>query len=652
MSVYKPFIDTVATGISNPYGLAAVAATGKHESGYSPKNAFGAWSDPSESGQAGTAGGILSWRAERLQRLQQFAADNGDDPNAPSPEIQGAFFLQEDPALVDRLNQAGSIEEAQGLMNGAWKFAGYDRPGGEAANRLATARSLLDGGEIQDGSGGSSTRELNMGAPSMAAAYPSNIGGLGGLGGMMVEEEPEQGGLAGFFNNPGVADTLRAIGISMMSSPSNNMFAGVAETLPLLEKQRMAQEALTLERQDKLNDQRAMQAALMQAGFSQEQAAAYASSPQAATVAAGAMGEERKLGLTAAAQARDRAFLGGGAMGVDPMSEEALPPAGEFGGGVPGRAPVAGRAASSASSAPTGGAVGSTISATEYGTGNKTVDGLMAERARISNWLMGAPSDDAFQRGKVRLDQIDKRIEQYAPTSGVKEYTFAMSQRQAEGLPPVRYEEWKAEQSRAGATNVTVGAEKAYDGKVGGGYGDLFLKTQDEGRSASGSIATLDIMERAASSDSFYSGLGADQVMTVKKAAAALGIDPGGVADMETFNAQAKNAVLANMGGSLGAGVSNADVGYVNATVPQLGNTPPGNTQLIQIGKKLAKRKQDVAAFAREYARANGGRIDAGYDEALAQWTEANPLFPEATSSQTQTPTAGRSTRGVGWSAN
>lgn len=285
MSIYKPFIDTVATGIRNPYGLAAVAATGRHESGYSPKNAFGAWSDPSESGQAGTAGGILSWRAERLQRLQQFAAENGDDPSAPSPEIQGQFFLQEDPALVERLNSAGSVEEAQSLMNNAWKFAGYNREGGEAANRLATARSILGGAEIEDGSGGTSTRELNMGSATMASGYPTPVGGLGGLGGMPIEEEPEQGGIAGFFNNPGVADTLRAVGLSMMSSPSNNWMQDVGTYLPQLERSRLLQEAVQREQGEKQQTRGAWNSALRLSGLSDEEADLMSTSPDAAAYA-------------------------------------------------------------------------------------------------------------------------------------------------------------------------------------------------------------------------------------------------------------------------------------------------------------------------------------------------------------------------------
>lgn len=140
--VYNGFMDTVKSKVTNPYGLAAVAATANAESRFSPKNAFGSWSDPSESGQAGTAGGILSWRGPRFEAMRTFAGSNGGDGNAPSPQLQAQYFLQEDPALVDALNAAKSPEEAQRLMNNAWKFAGYDRPGGEAARRISMANSF------------------------------------------------------------------------------------------------------------------------------------------------------------------------------------------------------------------------------------------------------------------------------------------------------------------------------------------------------------------------------------------------------------------------------------------------------------------------------------------------------------------------------
>ncbi|AYD02192.1 hypothetical protein [Neorhizobium sp. NCHU2750] len=151
-STFSPFIDSVkAGGLTNPYGLAAVAATGRAESGWSPENAGRTWNDPSESGQPGTSGGILSLRGPRLAALQAYARSKGEQGNG-SPQTQGEFFLREDPQLVAKLNSAQSVEEAQSLMNNAWKFAGYNRPGGEAGRRQSYAAGYLP--QFQGGQGG------------------------------------------------------------------------------------------------------------------------------------------------------------------------------------------------------------------------------------------------------------------------------------------------------------------------------------------------------------------------------------------------------------------------------------------------------------------------------------------------------------------
>lgn len=122
-------------GLTNPVGLGAVAAYGKSESGYSPDNVNKTWSDPSESGGAGTSGGIMSWRADRLQNLQRFASERGEQGNG-SPETQAAFLAKEDPTLIPRLNSASTPQEANKIMADAWRFAGYNRPGeGEFARR-------------------------------------------------------------------------------------------------------------------------------------------------------------------------------------------------------------------------------------------------------------------------------------------------------------------------------------------------------------------------------------------------------------------------------------------------------------------------------------------------------------------------------------
>lgn len=167
-STFSPFIDTVkAGGLTNPYGLAAVAATGRAESGWSPKKANGSWADPSESGQQGTSGGVMSWRAERLQNLRNYAASKGEEGNG-SPQTQAEFFMKEDPQLVAKLNNAKSVEEAQSAINGAWKFAGYNRPGGEAGRRLSYANAYAP--QFQGGGNEVASLDRSAGMPSAAAA--------------------------------------------------------------------------------------------------------------------------------------------------------------------------------------------------------------------------------------------------------------------------------------------------------------------------------------------------------------------------------------------------------------------------------------------------------------------------------------------------
>ncbi|WP_156460218.1 hypothetical protein [Mesorhizobium sp. Root157] len=179
--------------------------------------------------------------------------------------------------------------------------------------------------------------------------------------------------------------------------------------------------------------------------------------------------------------------------------------------------------------------------------------------------------------------------------------------------------------------NLTMGAEKAYDSTVGGGYGKRFLGIQEEAQGAQRALNALQVMEGAMSDPGFYSGVGSGSVMQLKRAATALGMDAGGVDSIETFNAMTKQSALDAMGGSLGTGFSNADRDFVIDQVPNLANTPQGNQALVTIQRKIAQRKIDMANLARQYAEGNGGRIDVGFDDYLAKWAEQNPLFPENT---------------------
>lgn len=450
--VFRRFMGAVQTGgVTNPAALAAIAATGKHESSFAPQNAFGTWSDPSQSGQPGTSGGIMSWRGPRLEALQQFARQNGDNPNAPSPETQAQFLIQEDPSLIQKLQQVRSPQEAQQLMNSAWKFAGFDQPGGEAGARAQTAQNYMS----QFG-----------GSPSQQA--------LEGLG--VGQSMPMGGG---------------AVDASQRGNPISTGGFGL--------------------------DRDAMAAALR--------------NPLTRPVAI-------QLATSRLAAMQDQ---------NDPMKQL------------------------------------------------------------------------AFQKALLEVENL--RNPRPRTTDDMAEYQYAQRD--------PAFAQYQLDQRRASASQVNVGTgEKGYDKTVGEGYGKRFLNIQDESQTAQRALNALDVMEQAMDDPGFYSGIGAGTVTNLKRLGRSLGMDADGIEDIETFNAMAKQAALDTMGGSLGTGFSNADRDFVLDQVPNLQNTPEGNTQLIGIQRKINQRRQEVAQLARQYAARKGGRIDAGFDDELAQWSQANPLFP------------------------
>ncbi len=179
-------------------------------------------------------------------------------------------------------------------------------------------------------------------------------------------------------------------------------------------------------------------------------------------------------------------------------------------------------------------------------------------------------------------------------------------------------------------TTVNLSGEKEYEKTVGKGYGEAMLDIQKQGRSAQNSITSLKLMEKAIETPGFYSGAASDAVTSARKVAVSLGVaDAASAAPNELFTKISNKLVLDLAGGSLGTGFSNADRDYLAASVPNLANTPEGNKQIIQIMKKVEGRRAEVAKFARDYAKFHNGRLDAGFDDALAQWTEQNKLFPE-----------------------
>lgn len=235
---------------------------------------------------------------------------------------------------------------------------------------------------------------------------------------------------------------------------------------------------------------------------------------------------------------------------------------------------------------------------------------------------------DAFEMQRDGLTPPD------LPAS-VDEYNWWAAQESAAGREPLSYLDFIQSQkgnglsiTTADGTVITQGGGR-FGQTVDAGLGKEFVTLQQDALAAMGGLNTLDAMEQAMADPGFYSGLGSDQVLGLKRAAAAIGIDPEGVTSMESFNALAKQSALDLMGGSLGTGFSNADRDFINQQVPNLENTPEGNRKLIEIQRKIAERKIEIAQLAEQYRLAHG-KLDGGFVDLLAGWSEQNPLFQQS----------------------
>ena len=179
----------------------------------------------------------------------------------------------------------------------------------------------------------------------------------------------------------------------------------------------------------------------------------------------------------------------------------------------------------------------------------------------------------------------------------------------------------------APVTNInTPGAESEWEKGMGKFGVETFTNIQNEASSAQDLLANTVVLENLMADPSFSSGALAEQKMSYAKIIEALGGDAADVGTLEAFRAVTSKRILDSMGGSLGAGFSEGDRKFVEGMGAQLSTSKQGNKMIIDLNRKIANRKLEIASFADKYVRENG-RIDKSFMGALREWSKQNPLF-------------------------
>ncbi|WP_267361618.1 MULTISPECIES: hypothetical protein [unclassified Methylobacterium] len=145
---------------------------------------------------------------------------------------QAQFLLQENPRLTQALQNAGSADEAHRLMADAWKFAGYDRPGGENAARLATTQAYANSfsdGQALPGMGGSPAMAhptgASMGSTAMQGGF--GLGGIVGQDGAVPGQSSPTPDVASLSSQP----LALAPGSGDAAAPQSSPYPQLANTL-------------------------------------------------------------------------------------------------------------------------------------------------------------------------------------------------------------------------------------------------------------------------------------------------------------------------------------------------------------------------------------------------------------------------------------
>jgi hypothetical protein len=180
-----------------------------------------------------------------------------------------------------------------------------------------------------------------------------------------------------------------------------------------------------------------------------------------------------------------------------------------------------------------------------------------------------------------------------------------------------------------GRTQVTqsVGAgkfESEYDKDQGKTFSQVYNTIQQAGFNAPTQLKKLERMEQLLTGvdGGKLAPLGAD----IASAARSLGwnIDPK-LGNKEAAESLAIEMALKMREPGTGPMTDKDFANFLNI-VPSLAKSPEGRAAITQTMRASLRRDQAIAQMARDYAKQNGGRLDAGFYDAAAAFMAENPV--------------------------
>lgn len=223
-------------------------------------------------------------------------------------------------------------------------------------------------------------------------------------------------------------------------------------------------------------------------------------------------------------------------------------------------------------------------------------------------------------------------------TADQKDYEAYRVDQESRKLPVKSFEEWRLTKPPATKIDINNSEEdagvKKFKEKSAENFADDYQKLRDQANAATGMMQQYDIAEKALASG-VRTGFGGEAELAFRKLLQATGLseqDANAIAGGELVAAVGNrmSALMRNPESGMGmpGSVSDRDLQFLKQANVGLGNSPEGNAKMIELFRRTEQRKIEVAKLANAYVKKNKV-LDAGFDDELRAYAEANPLFDD-----------------------
>lgn len=156
---------------------------------------------------------------------------------------------------------------------------------------------------------------------------------------------------------------------------------------------------------------------------------------------------------------------------------------------------------------------------------------------------------------------------------------------------------------------VSVQQEQAFAQKRGTTQAEELANAANLARTASQALSTLNNMKQLDASGQLFTGPLAGSYVTGTNFLASVGLlspdQTKKLTSSEVYDKQAKDLVMQDLGGKLGAQISDADRKYVEARIPQLTTSQKARTELLNKIEEIQRGKIDYYRKMNDYANKN-----------------------------------------------